>query len=41
MAAFQVIGGPLAILMMIGHEVAHHAHNEALRDYAEGLEAGA
>ena len=41
MAAFEVVEWPLAILMMIGHEVAHHAHNEALRDFAEGLEAGA
>ena len=41
MAAFRVVEWPLAILMMIGHEVAHHAHHEALRDFAEGLEAGA
>ena len=41
MAAFRVVEWPLALLMMIGHEVAHHAHREALRDFAEGLEAGA
>jgi hypothetical protein len=41
MAAFEIIEWPLALLMMIGHEIAHRAHNEALRDFAEGIEAGA
>jgi hypothetical protein len=41
MAALEVIEWPLAILMMLGHEIAHRAHCEALRDFAEGVEAGA
>jgi len=41
MAAIEVIEWPLAILMMLGHEISHCAHNQALRDFAEGLEAGA
>ncbi len=41
MAAIEVIEWPLAILMMLGHEIAHRAHSEALRDFAEGVEAGA
>jgi hypothetical protein len=41
MAAFEVIELPLAILMMVGHEIAHRAHSAALRDFAEGVEAGA
>jgi len=40
MAAVEVIEWPLAILMMLGHELAHRAHTEALRDFAEGVEAG-
>jgi hypothetical protein len=41
MAAFEVVEWPLAILMMLGHEIAHRAHSEALRDLAEGVESGA
>src|SRR5262245_45976519 len=41
MAIVEVIEWPLAILMMVGHEIAHRAHSQALRDFAEGLEAGA
>jgi len=41
MAALEVIEWPLAILMMLGHEIAHRAHTKALRDFAEGIEAGA
>ena len=41
MAIIEVIEWPLAILMMLGHEIAHRAHAEALRDFAEGVEAGA
>jgi hypothetical protein len=41
MAAFEIIEWPLALVMMIGHEIAHRAHNEALREFAEGIEAGA
>jgi hypothetical protein len=41
MAAIEVIEWPLAILMMLGHEIAHRAHSQALRDFAEGIESGA
>jgi len=41
MAAVEVIEWPLAILMMLGHEIAHRAHAQALRDFAQGVEAGA
>jgi hypothetical protein len=41
MAAFEVVEWPLAILMMLGHEIAHRSHSEALRDFAEGVESGA
>ena len=41
MAAIEVIEWPLAIMMMLGHEIAHRAHHQALRDFAEGIEAGA
>ena len=41
MAAIEVIEWPLAILMMLGHEIAHRAHTQALRDFAEGIESGA
>jgi len=41
MAVVEVIEWPLAILMMLGHEIAHRAHSQALRDFAEGIESGA
>jgi len=41
MAAIEIIEWPLAIMMMLGHEIAHRAHSRALRDFAEGVEAGA
>ena len=41
MAAIEIIEWPLAIMMMLGHEIAHRAHSQALRDFAEGVEAGA
>ena len=41
MATVEVIEWPLAVLMMLGHEIAHRAHSQALRDLAEGIEAGA
>ena len=41
MAIIEIIEWPLAIMMMLGHEIAHRAHSRALRDYAEGVEAGA
>jgi len=41
MAIFEVIEWPLAIVTLLGHEISHRAHSEALRDFAEGVEAGA
>ena len=41
MAVIEIIEWPLAIMMMLGHEIAHRAHSQALRDFAEGVEAGA
>jgi len=41
MAAIEIIEWPLAIVMMLGHEIAHRAHSQALRDFAAGVEAGA
>jgi hypothetical protein len=41
MAAVEIIEWPLAILMMVGHEIAHRVHSKALREFAEGVEAGA
>jgi hypothetical protein len=40
MAIVEIIEWPLAIIMMVGHEIAHRAHSQALRDFAEGVEAG-
>ena len=40
-AIIEIIEWPLAIVMMLGHEIAHRAHTQALRDFAEGIEAGA
>jgi hypothetical protein len=41
MAIVEIIEWPLAIVMMVGHEIAHRTHRQALRDFAEGIEAGA
>jgi hypothetical protein len=41
MAAVEIIEWPLALMMMLGHEIAHRAHSQAVRDFAEGVEAGA
>jgi len=41
MAIVEIIEWRLAIVMMVGHEVAHRTHRQALRDLAEGIEAGA
>jgi hypothetical protein len=41
MAIVEIIEWPLAIMMMVGHEVAYRTHRRALRDFAEGIEAGA
>ena len=39
MAAFEVIDWPVAIVIGVGHEVAHRTHTAALRELAEGIEA--
>ena len=41
MALIEIIEWRLAIVMMVGHEIGHRAHSQALRDFAEGVEAGA
>ena len=41
MAIVEIIEWRLAIVMMMGHEIAHRTHRQALRDFAEGIEAGA
>jgi hypothetical protein len=41
MAVIEIIEWPLAIIIMVGHEIAHRAHSKALRDFAEGVEAAA
>ena len=40
MAIIEIIEWPLAIVMIVGHEIAHRAHSQALRDFADGVEAG-
>jgi hypothetical protein len=39
MALFEVIEWPLAIVIAVGHEIAHRSRNKALRELAEGIEA--
>jgi len=39
MAAFEVIDWPVAIVIGVGHEIAHRTHRVALRELAEGIEA--
>jgi hypothetical protein len=41
MAVLEVIEWPIAIVMAVGHEFAHRARTQALRELAEGIEAGA
>ena len=41
MAIIELIEWPLAIVMMAGHEISHRTHSQALREFAEGVEAGA
>ena len=41
MAALDVIDWPIAIVIAVGHEIAHQARTEAIRELAEGIEAGA
>ena len=40
MALFEVIEWPIAIVVAVGHEIAHHSRNKALRELAEGIAAG-
>ena len=40
MALLEVIEWPLAIVIAVGHEIAHRSRNKALRELAEGIEAG-
>jgi hypothetical protein len=39
MALLEVIEWPLAIVIAVGHEIAHRSRNKALRELAEGIEA--
>ena len=41
MAAIEIIEWPLVIVVMMGHEISHRTHSRALRELAEGVEAGA
>ncbi|HWC37633.1 MAG TPA: hypothetical protein VG476_03840 [Acidimicrobiales bacterium] len=40
LTVIEVIDWPVAVVIGVGHAVAHRAHNRALRGIAEGLEAG-
>jgi hypothetical protein len=40
MAAFEVIDWPIAVIIAVGHEIAHRARARALRELAEGIESG-
>jgi hypothetical protein len=39
MAVFEIIDWPVAIVIALGHEIAHRARTQALRELAEGIEA--
>ena len=41
MALCEVIEWPLALVVAVGHEIAHRARSRAIRELAEGVEAGA
>jgi len=41
MALLEVIDWPIAIVIAVGHELTYRARTEALRELAEGIEAGA
>jgi len=41
MAALEIIDWPIAIVIAVGHELARRARTEAVRERAEGIEAGA
>jgi hypothetical protein len=40
MALFEIIEWPVAVVIAVGHEIAHRAKNRAIRELAEGIEAG-
>jgi len=40
MALLELIEWPIAIIVAAGHEIAHRSRNKALRELAEGIEAG-
>jgi hypothetical protein len=40
MALLEVIEWPVAVVIAVGHEIAHRARSRALREFAEGIEAG-
>jgi hypothetical protein len=40
MAVFEVVDWPVAIIIAVGHEITHRAHSQALRELADGIEAG-
>jgi hypothetical protein len=39
MVLFEVIEWPVALVIAVGHDIAHRARNKALRALAEGIEA--
>jgi hypothetical protein len=41
MAVFELVDWPVALIIAFGHEMAHRARTQALRELAEGIEAGA
>jgi hypothetical protein len=41
MAVLEVIEWPIALVIAAGHEISHRARTRALRELAEGIEAGA
>jgi hypothetical protein len=40
MALFEVIEWPVALIIAVGHEIAHRSRSKALRELGEGIEAG-
>jgi predicted membrane protein len=40
MALFEVIEWPIAVVIAVGHEISHRARSRAIRQLAEGIEAG-
>jgi hypothetical protein len=38
-AALELIDWPVAIVVAVGHELAHRARTRALRELAEGIQA--